>query len=192
MSTVAPPLLTLLILSMAGCGPWGPRRLDTPSERRFERFVAEGDHSGEYEAFVALLTAEGVADVVPPWHLWRQGTDWRGLDEPAFAVPPREAWPAIVPTLRVIRDDVVPRVGPVEVVSGFRTEVYNARADGAKGSRHKWFEAVDVVPEERWERDALHVVLLDLWTTDGPSTKMGLGLYGGTRFHIDTHRHRKW
>ena len=179
----------LLIRAVAAFAATG---LDVPDHARFERFLDKSDHRAEFTAFEAHLRKEGVAGVVPAWTLWRQGTDWRGLDEPAFAVPPRSQWSGIVPTLKLLREHVLPAVGPVEVVSGFRTERYNARAGGATGSRHKWFEALDVVPERAWPRAELHETLLGVWRRRGPQTGFGLGLYGRTRFHVDTHRHRRW
>ncbi len=160
--------------------------------KEWEQFVSDPKVAASYERFKTKLQDEGVADVVPAWHLWRQGTDWQKLSEPGFAVPPEDSWGAIVPTLQLIREEVVPVVGPVFVVSSFRTERFNRRAGGAAGSRHKWFEAVDVVPQEFWLRESLHGELMALWNVDGPRWNMGLGLYGGTRFHVDTHRHRKW
>lgn len=166
------------------------RSLDRP---QFDDFAVWLEGSGaDYGAFVALLEREGVEDVVPPWHLWRQGTDWRGVGEPPFAAPPVEQWAGIVPTLRILRDEVVPRVGKIEVVSGFRTEIYNQEAGGAPGSRHRWFEAVDVVPRRWWSRPALHVVLLGWWVDRGEALNLGLGLYSGTRFHVDAWKYRKW
>lgn len=158
----------------------------------FRAFVEHRGVSAMYDGFVAHLRQAGVADVVPPWTLWRQGTDWQRLGEPAFAVPPKASWSEIVPTLRLLRDDVLPATGPVEVVSGYRTSRYNERAGGASGSRHKWFEAVDVIPDRAWERAALHDKLLGIWRRRGAQTRLGLGLYSRTRFHVDTHRHRRW
>lgn len=158
----------------------------------FDAYIAANELVQTYAAFEEHLRAAGVDGVVPAWTLWRQGTDWRSLGEPAFAEPPQAAWPGIVPTLAALRDDVVPITGPVEVVSGWRTDRYNRRAGGAPASRHRNFEAVDVVPSRPWERPALHTRLLELWRVRGPELKMGLGLYSGTRFHVDTHRHRRW
>lgn len=165
--------------------------LDTPDRTRFDAFLAEG-HADAFSAFEAHLREAEVADVVPAWTLRRQGTDWRSLGEPAFAEPPRGQWAGMVRTLEVLRDDIIPATGPVSVVSGYRTERYNRRAGGAAGSRHKWFEAVDLVPSRPWDRAGLHRTLLQRWRTRGPSTRMGLGLYSRTRFHVDTHRHRRW
>ena len=166
---------------------------DVPNERAFRVFLAEESaRLADYDAFVASLASAGVEGVVPAWHLWRQGTDWREVGEPAFAEPPREAWSAIVPALVVLRDEVVPLVGPVEVVSGFRTTAFNAKAGGAPGSRHRYFEAVDVVPQRRWDREALHGVLIAWWDRRGPELKLGLGLYDKIRFHVDAWKWRRW
>lgn len=189
--------LAALVAGALGCTRFerflgGQRMLDTPDHERFLDFLIDEDQHASFAAFEAHLQEEGVGEVVPAWTLWRQGTDWRSVDQPPFAAPPRETWGAIVPTLKVVRDDVVPVVGPVEVVSAWRTETYNAKAGGSAGSRHKWFEAVDLQPQRSWERTALHDRLLELWRTRGPKVRMGLGLYDFTRFHVDTHRHRRW
>lgn len=146
----------------------------------------------EWKRFERLLAREGVADVVPSWQLWRQGTDWRGCQEPAFAVPPRERWPGMVRTLALLRDLVIPKTGPVDVVSGFRTARYNRCAKGASKSRHLDFDALDVVPRRRWARDELHATLLEVWRREGKARRFGLGLYAGVRFHVDGHRYRRW
>lgn len=168
--------------------------LDAPERSAFDAFLAaDPDAARSFVAFEAVLTDAGVADVVPAWHLWRQGTDWRVLGTPAFAVPPRASWRAVLPTLRVVRDEVIPRVGPVEVVSAFRTEVYNAAAGGAPGSRHRSFEAVDLVPVRHRDRDALRADLVAWWTARGAACACGLGLYARTRFHVDAGwRFRTW
>ncbi len=107
-------------------------------------------------------------------------------------MPPRELWPAIVPTLVTVREDIVPRVGPVEVVSAFRTYRYNQLAGGAPGSRHRTFEAVDLVPRAPWPRTLLHHRLRAWWETSGVGRRAGLGLYERTRFHVDCWKHRSW
>jgi hypothetical protein len=166
--------------------------IPVPDHRLFERWLAAEGRTVEYHRFERRLREAGVEHVVPAWQLWRQGTDWRDVGHPAFAVPPEAAWSAMVPTLRVLRDEVVPLVGPVEVVSGFRTDAYNAAAGGAPGSRHRWFEAIDVVPTRAWARESLHAQLLGFWERQGRDVAMGLGLYQHTRFHVDTWKYRRW
>jgi hypothetical protein len=181
------PVRWFAVLALSCClaAPWPPRP-DVPGADA----LASLDAAPELAAFEAWLEAQGVGGIVPAWHLWRQGTDWRALGHPPFAVPPRDLWPGIVPTLRVLRDEVIPRVGPVEVVSGFRTYRYNQLAGGSAGSRHRWFEAVDVVPRAPWPRVVLHARLRAWWRDT--AAPIGLGLYARTRFHVDTWRHRTW
>ncbi len=181
------------------CGAVEVQRQDVPDRAMFDAFLADPvvaktwpDAGRRYEEFVLFLQQHNVDDVAPPWHLWRQGTDWRMTMQPPFAVPPRDQWAGMVPTLRLLRDRIVPEVGPVEVVSGFRTGLFNELAGGSKGSRHQWFEAVDVIPRYWWAREALHHELLTVWEAQGPLSRAGLGLYGRLRFHIDTWRYRKW
>lgn len=165
---------------------------DVPGPADLQHWLSVPDHATELTAFDTWLFTQGVGGIVPTTDLWRQGTDWRALAQPPFAVPPRDLWPGIVPTLVVLRDEVIPLVGPVEVVSGFRTFRYNQLAGGAPGSRHRWFEALDVLPRAPWPRRVLHHRLVGWWRTDGPGAQVGLGLYEHTRFHVDTWRHRTW
>lgn len=170
--------------------------------RREPRPGTEAEHAAylredpeRARAFARLeryLERRGVGDVVPVWQLCRQGTDWRDARLPAFAIPPEPEWPHVVPTLRLVRGEVVPAVGPVEVVSGYRTREYNERAGGARASRHLAFDAVDLAPAGELQRARLHQRLDGVWRGPGRRRRMGLGLYAGTRFHVDTHRHRRW
>lgn len=190
-----PALAALAVALAAPSWPSPGKRegYDTPDRARFEAFLdADPSRRSDYNAFVAMLRDDGLADVVPAWQLWRQGTDWRDAREPPFAIPPRDVWPAIEPVLGLVRDELVWRVGPVEVVSGWRTPAFNRKAGGAAHSRHLWFEAVDVVPKVAWLREPLHGVLLGLWERDGEDLGLGLGLYDKIRFHVDTHAYRKW
>ncbi len=182
-------MVAILALSLIGCVP---RPAPKPGDRaQWETYVAGADRAARYARFERYLRRRGVADVVPAWQLCRQGTDWEDARLPPFAIPPEHAWPRIVPTLRLLRDHVTPAIGPLEVVSGYRTREYNRRAGGASASRHLAFEALDLQPREA-DREVLHERLDALWRGAGRRRRMGLGLYAGTRFHVDTHRHRRW
>ena len=164
-----------------------------PRVGAFDAWLSEDvTRQSAYDDFVHLLDREGVSEVVEPWTLWCQGSDWAATGMQQFTVPPRDQWTAIVPTLRAVRDRVVPIVGPVLVVSGFRTREYNVAAKGAKGSVHLGFGAVDLVPVRPWKREDLQAALLSFHGQSEESERIGLGLYSGVRFHIDTHRKRRW
>ncbi len=102
---------------------------------RFEAWTAEAPgRAGRVAAFEAYLCSAQVAGVLPTHQVLR--TDerhWR-CGAP-FDVPPQAEWPKIVPTLRLLRDEVKPVVGEVEVVSGFRRPAMNRCVGGASRSK---------------------------------------------------------
>lgn len=186
--TAPPALLLLALLAMGAVGCQD----DVPGKAELDPFLAEGGHRASFEAFQKYLTRHRLADVVPPEQLLRQGTDWRGLGLPPYAMPPRSKWKNILPTLRLLKQEVIPLFGPLDVLSGFRDPVYNKRAGGARTSRHLAFQALDVRPVKRPPREALRRKLGALWEEKGKQHKLGLGVYCGTRFHVDTGKYRKW
>jgi hypothetical protein len=181
-------LLVMGALALPGCGLSD----HPPTEQEWLAFLEDEEAAREVGAFTEFLHDHQVGTVVDPPELLRQGTDYRKLGLPPFAVPPRAAWPNIVPTLRFIRAELRPRIGEVEVVSAFRTPEYNSAAGGASRSQHRRFSAVDLVPREPIGRGELFATLKSIWAETGPGHSVGLGLYCGTRFHVDTRRYRKW
>jgi len=144
-------------------------------------------------AIEAYLEKQGVADVLPLADILRSDARWRRCKAgQPFAVPPRNHWPAMVPTLRYIRDELVPVTGPVRVVSGYRDPVANACFKGAKASRHLRFAALDLTPVNPLSRTDLIAKLCPLHARTGARFDVGLGIYAITRFHIDTAGHRRW
>jgi uncharacterized protein YcbK (DUF882 family) len=109
-----------------------------------------------------------------------------------FAVPPKEQWPHIIPTLKVIRDEVQPLVGPVEALSVFRGVAINRCIKGASQSMHLRFHAIDMRPVRAVTRAQLIQKLCKLHAEKGKALNIGLGIYRGTRFHIDTAGYRRW
>jgi|6_EtaG_2_1085325.scaffolds.fasta_scaffold01105_18 uncharacterized protein YcbK (DUF882 family) len=167
-------------------------RVRAPSRAQFADWLEESGNEETYHDLMSHLEAHDVIDVVPVWHLLRQGTDWRQAELSPFAMPPRDKWDNIVPTLELIRDEVVPRVGEVEVVSSFRTNEYNKAAGGTWGSRHRYFEAVDLVPVYFVSKEEIHESLNVLYDDVSDSHSIGLGIYSGARFHIDSFSTRRW
>lgn len=154
------------------------------------RAGAVGSEVGAIEAYLAQ---EGVGEVLPLAAILRSDARWRTCPgAQPFAVPPRPQWAAIVPTLRYVRDHVVPAVGPVRVVSGYRDAVANVCFKGAKASRHLRFAALDLVPVRPLDRAELIAALCPLHARTGESGRVGLGIYAITRFHIDTAGYRRW
>lgn len=203
---------TLLVSSLLilGCGEyasafgqhiiskshWSKSTLDASlhlqSETDFNSWVSAENLSHEYHEFLDYLEERGVSGVVKPWQLMRQGTDWESSGHSPFSMAPRDSWHEIVPTLELIRDEVIPKIGEVEVVSGYRTREYNSVAGGSRNSQHLYFSAVDLIPEKRITRDTLVSSLRGIYVESGDHHHMGLGIYSNVRFHVDTHRKRTW
>ena len=172
------------------------------SQAAFESWRTEDEsRSLGYASFVAFLDERGVSSVVPPWQLLRIDAHYAArCDLPVFRLPPEELWPNIVPALRLVRDEVTPRIGAVEVLSSYRTPELNLCARGASRSNHLEFSALDLVTVERQGGAEFYQRLCAMQEAAGPRTRMGLGAYydasqpgyAGGRFHIDADGFRSW
>ncbi|MCQ3830010.1 hypothetical protein HXX02_11180 [Microbulbifer elongatus] len=162
------------------------------TEASLNQFLRQGRNRREFAQLEQFLKQAGVADATAPENLLRQGSDWLDIDEPPFAIPPRDYWPNMVATLKLIRDELVPAIGPVDIVSAFRSDAYNRKAGGSKRSKHKSFCGVDLVPQSNISRKELIEELRSLHARLGPASHMGLGIYSGVRFHVDTCGFRHW
>jgi hypothetical protein len=147
---------------------------------------------GQVLSFEAWQQAAGVRNVLPTWQLVRTASMWRECGGEPFEVPPFTLWPGMVKTLKFIRDHVVPAVGPVEAVSGYRNPALNQCAHGAPGSAHRAFFAIDLVPLRPTTRRQLFDEICPAHARYGPAATAGLGFYTYTRFHIDTRSFRRW
>jgi hypothetical protein len=150
-------------------------------------------HRAEAEAFQARLAAEGLDRVVPVWELLRTSSSWRQCAAQPFEVAPRDKWTHIAATLRFVRDEVVPALGPVDALSGYRDEALNACSDGAPQSAHRLFFALDLTPRDAGvTRAGMIQEICAAHARDGRAYDAGLGFYSGRRFHVDTNGFRRW
>ncbi|MEZ9903927.1 D-Ala-D-Ala carboxypeptidase family metallohydrolase [Vibrio breoganii] len=128
-----------------------------------------------------------------PLHLiLLQGTNWAMNGTSVFTVPDQKRVPNMVRTVKFIQEHVEPVLGPLVPVSGDRTQYYNQTSGGATKSQHLNFCALDLVPINDITREELHKKLWSIYKSVGKENKMGMGLYSGVRFHIDTCGYRNW
>ncbi|MXO90777.1 D-Ala-D-Ala carboxypeptidase family metallohydrolase [Pontixanthobacter aquaemixtae] len=175
---------------------------DPDGEAAFERWLVAGpDRASEFQKFETYLRSVGVGDVVPAWQLTRiDGYHAAECVLDPFAVPPDDLWPNIVPALRLVRDEVIPTVGEVEVRSSYRTPEGNSCLRGVSRSRHLTFSALDLVTADRQRGEQLYRKLCAMHAQAGSRSRMGLGAYfdpqrpklGTGRFHIDGTGYRSW
>ena len=163
---------------------------DEPGYRSW--YLAAPWRAGQVKAFNDYLATYRVAGIVPTWQLFRTATSWRKCGGEPFEIPPTEQWPHIVQTLRYVNDYVVPAVGPVEPVSGYRNPALNVCSGGAPESAHKYYSAIDMVPLKQITREELIKTLCDDHTKNGARYGAGLGFYAFLRFHVDSMKFRRW
>ncbi|UHQ53799.1 D-Ala-D-Ala carboxypeptidase family metallohydrolase [Microbulbifer sp. YPW16] len=163
-----------------------------PADHALRAFLRQGDNRTRMKALEGYLRAEGAGDVVEAGVLFRQGSDWLDINEPPFAIPPRRQWENMVNTLALVRDELVPAIGPVEILSAYRTDSYNRKGGGAGGSKHREFCGLDLVPLSNISHKELVEELKMLHARLGEPSRMGLGIYSNVRFHIDTCGYRSW
>ena len=89
-------------------------------------------------------------------------------------------WARLRDTFNLIREA---HGSALEVVSGYRDPVYNAKIGGAKQSRHMTGEAVDVVPYHGTALE-LHTLILAMHKSGKLPKLGGLGIYN-TFVHFD-------
>lgn len=143
-------------------------------------------------SFKSYLDGEKVDQVLPTWQLVRTASMWRECNGPRFEVAPFGEWQHIAATLHFIKSHVVPVIGPVEAVSGYRNPTLNQCSGGARESAHRHFYALDLVPLRDIARRALVRSVCAIHEWRGRAFDAGLGFYSGLRFHLDSKGYRRW
>jgi hypothetical protein len=165
-----------------------------PTIDAFKGWVILNRAGPKVQAIANYFKERGVANQnTMPLHLvLLQGTDWALNDTSLFTLPNSKHLDNMVNTLVFIQTYVEPEVGIVIPVSGERAKIYNDSAGGAPRSKHLDFCALDLIPKEDWSRKELHKKIKAIWYKFGKEHNVGLGLYAGVRFHIDTCGYRTW
>jgi hypothetical protein len=163
---------------------------DEPGYRSW--YMAAPARAAQVRMFNDYLDSAGVKGVLPTWQLFRTASSWQSCGAQPFEVPPTEEWPHIIQTLRYIRDYVIPALGPVEAVSGYRNPSLNVCAGGAPESAHKHYSAIDMVPLLPMTREAMMHALCGDHSRHGAAYGAGLGFYAFMRFHVDSQKFRRW
>jgi lysozyme len=100
------------------------------------------------------------------------------------STPPRELWPNIVPTMRILDDLRDFLEVPITPSSTYRSPAYNRSVKSGSGSQHPKFTAVDFKAKGASPRHIANV--LRRWRSQGKFTG-GIGLYPNF-VHLDTRK----
>ncbi|PSW20724.1 hypothetical protein C9I98_07735 [Photobacterium sanctipauli] len=164
-----------------------------PTRATFRGWVLMNHKEAIVEEAFNYFVDRGVREIMPLHLVVLQGTDWDISNTTVFNMPPKKNWDNMVRTLLFIQKYVIPEIGLLIPVSGDRSKEYNIHAGGAPRSSHLDFCALDLVPvDEKMTRSELHRKLHKIYRAVGKKNDMGLGLYSGVRFHIDTCGYRSW
>ena len=183
----------LIFLSLTACSiqtpkPTTPLHTQTPlpqptkpvvkiksQPEAYVAWLATGDHRQSVQSYKQFLKQKGLADLVPDHELLSSARDWQKCGVEPYAVPPREIWSNIVPTLSILKalvDDGV--INDFEVTSVYRALSLNRCAGGADASRHVFNAALDfrIGPEQPSDLDQFNIQqtktkLCQFWATKG-------------------------
>lgn len=209
--------LGLILLSLTACSTQPPKSTTPPHTQTLPQptkkvvrikqqpedyvaWLATAGHGQSVQAYKQFLKQKGLADLIPDHELLRSARDWQKCGVEPYAVPPREIWPNIVPTLSILKalvDDGV--INDFEVTSVYRALSLNRCAGGADASRHVFNAALDfrIGPEQPSDLDQFNIQqsktkLCQFWATKGQILNMGLGVYASGQIHIDSQGFRAW
>lgn len=153
----------LILLSLTACStqtpkPTTPLHTQTPlpqptkpvvkiksQPEAYVAWLATADHRQSVQSYKQFLKQKRLADLVPDHELLSSSRDWQKCGVEPYAVPPREIWSNIVPTLSILKaliDDGV--INDFEVTSVYRALSLNRCAGGADASRHVFNAALDL------------------------------------------------
>lgn len=188
-----------LVFGLTACER-SPEPSYTPLEGRniakdmalYAEWARQIDNRNQLAKLNRYLNERDVGDVVAVEELVRSDVNWRRCKAPPFLIPDEKQWPHMVSTLRLIKDEIVPRWGAVEALSVYRSPQINDCLGGASRSAHMGYYAIDMQFRAPVKRADLITRLCGLHRDIGTSRNMGLGIYKGTRFHIDTVGYRSW
>lgn len=115
-----------------------------------------------------------------------------------FALPPQKYWSNLLSALKVV--ETLQSQGlyaNYKIVSVYRSPEANTCVSGAKASKHLTNHAVDFETLDQDGHPYPDTMLIDqklcqFWRKQGKALKLGLGLYGKQRYHIDTQAYRTW
>jgi len=172
----------------------GPANAIVAEDGSYQRWLSASDtRQTEVRAFEDFLAREGVGGVLPTNQILLNDDLWAECHKDApYTLAQKAYWPHIVSTLRYVRDVVVPGIGPVKVVSGYRDSELNRCAGGASRSAHAGFYALDLVPVQAVKYATMVQRLCASHAKYGATYHTGLGFYEGQRFHVDSKGFRRW
>ena len=112
-----------------------------------------------------------------------------------FAIPPQQQWRNLVPALLLLDQLHQQRlIAQPRIISVYRDAVANRCIRGSQRSQHLSHHAIDfqVPPDAPDQPVSTTTQLCQFWRQHGKALRLGLGVYGLNRFHVDASGYRTW
>ena len=112
-----------------------------------------------------------------------------------FAIPPREEWKNLVPTLRLLEKlKTIGVIHQTRIISVYRGEEANHCTHDRQYRNHQHNAAIDFQALNTARKNDSKAVarLCQFWRTYGARYNMGLAIYSNQVIHIDTQSYRTW
>lgn len=157
-----------------------PIAVGMPSDPEVGALLAEMD---------ALFEAQGVDTSLASA---REVTKMPKAPGQPSAIPPKYLWPRMAATLRNLVIPLRLKMGIPFSLRGYRPADYNAAVGGVPGSRHQWFEGVDIYLAANNTKENRRKLALEgakMYLSLGPELKVGFGAYGSptpSNIHLDS------
>lgn len=176
---------------------------DVSKPAEFIKWYNSGENKTGYLEYEKFLKSQNAYGIFPTWQLLLSDTEYISplCQSNKFVLPPKKYWKNSVKTIKFIEKNIIPKIGKVKIVSGFRPSDFNKCIGGAPKSKHLEFGAFDLVSVEHDANDRLFNNLCEIWRKTNNNFGFGLGAYWDKlgkisnpsgRFHIDTFGKRTW
>lgn len=166
----------------------------------YRQWLKQGSHQQEVNEYYSYLQQHHANLSAPMFELLRSARDWERCGSQPYAIPPRELWDNLLPTLQVLENLRQKKIlDDIEVTSVYRDPTLNECANGSPGSKHVHNAALDFrIGNETPDIGDLEKIatakskLCHFWAERGSQYNMGLGVYASGQIHIDTQGYRTW
>ncbi|NHB57590.1 hypothetical protein G9F32_05990 [Acinetobacter sp. 194] len=198
-------LIALSSLSLVACEKAStPQQVETDTAKNELKYLKEfetwkktqnAEKLKQYESFFAnkLKKAPTLYELTVNSHPLK-----KECEQYRFALPPEKHWKNLLPALQLIEKlNDSGLYANFKIVSVYRSQEANTCVKGAKASKHLMNYAVDFQTlDENFKHYPNHAEmdekLCRFWRKEGKQHRLGLGLYGKQRYHIDTQGYRTW
>lgn len=177
--------LAVLLIATVACS-----KRDAVERDDFAAWSVDAGRARPIAEYARFLQERGVGDVLPMRELLRSGRRWQRCGRDRYAIPPREQWRAMVPTLALAADLRARGLLPAaRVASVYRDASFNRCEGGSPLSRHLANAALDF---DLTAQEGGIARLCDYWRRYGRERRFGLGFYSDHQIHVDTTGYRTW